>query len=168
MTSPVEGGTPGAVSGEQAVAVQSAIDQQLRELATTMQGLLQKAVARGFAIRKAVITSVNALSTPPSVELNISGDTESPVDQVRMVNNLNPQVGQTVLQAKQGSEIFLLGAIAASSSKAVGPVDTDWKRALAAGPYNGNSNGDIYYRRVLEDAVARRLERVRHHDGPGT
>ncbi|MGW0682860.1 hypothetical protein ACWD2L_05800 [Streptomyces sp. NPDC002754] len=155
MSTPAEGGGSsgsGNLSGDQVVAVQAAIDQQLRELATTMNQMVQKAVSQGFAIRKAIITSVNALSTPPSVELNISGDTESPVDQVRMVNNFNPQVGQTVLLAKQGSEIFILGAIAASSGKAVGPVDTGWKRAtLAAGSHNGNSNGDVYYRRVLDN-----------------
>lgn len=155
MTTPVEvpgGSDAGNASDDQSVGVQSAIDQQLRELAKTMQQMVQKAVAQGFTIRKAIITSVNALSVPPSVELNISGDTESPVDQVRMVNNFNPQVGQTVLLAKQGSEIFILGAIAASSGKSVGPVDTGWKKAtLKAGSHNGNSNGDVYYRRVLDN-----------------
>lgn len=139
-------------SGDVPAANASSMDAQLRDLATTMQQMVDKGMAQGFAIRKAIITAVNAQTVPPSVSLNISGDTQTSVDQVRMVNNFNPQVGQTVLLAKQKQDIFILGAIAASGGNQVGPVDTGWKRAtLGGGSHGGNSNGDIYYRRVLDN-----------------
>jgi hypothetical protein len=117
-----------------------------------MQQMVDKGMANGFAIRKAIITQVNAGTIPPTVSMNISGDTQTAVDQVRMVNNFNPQVGQTVLLAKQKQDIFILGAIATSGGNQVGPVDTGWKRAsLGGGSHGGNSNGDIYYRRILDN-----------------
>lgn len=141
----------GAVDGGESAALSTALDIQLRDLATTMGNMVDKAVSAGFTIRKAIITQVNALSVPPTVSLNISGDTQTSVDEVRMMNNYTPLVGQTVLLAKQKSEILILGAVATSGGTDVGPVDTGWKKAtLAAGSHGGNGNGDIYYRRVLD------------------
>lgn len=141
----------GAVDGGESAALSTALDIQLRDLATTMGNMVDKAVSAGFTIRKAIITQVNALSVPPTVSLNISGDTQTSVDEVRMMNNYTPLVGQTVLLAKQKSEILILGAVATSGGTDVGPVDTGWKKAtLAAGSHSGNGNGDIYYRRVLD------------------
>lgn len=140
----------GSVDGSESAALSTALDIQLRDLATTMGNMVDKAVSAGFTIRKATITQVNALTVPPTVSLNISGDTQTSVDEVRMMNNYTPLVGQTVLLAKQKSEILILGAVAASGGTEVGPVDTGWKKAtLAAGSHGGNGNGDIYYRRIL-------------------
>jgi hypothetical protein len=103
-------------------------------------------------VRKAIIGSVNDSTTPPTVSLNISGDTETLVSQVRTLNNFTPLPGQTVLLAKQGAEIFLLGAIAGVSPYTVNSTaDNGWQLAILAGGLHGpNSLGNVYYRRVLD------------------
>ncbi len=87
------------------------------------------------------------------MSLTISGDTQTLVSEVRLLNNYTPLVGQTVLLAKQGSEIFILGSIAATSPMGVNnTTDNGWKRApLTAGGHGGNGNGDVYYRRILDN-----------------
>lgn len=152
MTTPMPADPMPGNSETNAAQTATDINMELRNLATQMQSMIAKAMSNGFAIRKAIITSVDSTATPPSVQMNISGDTETPVDQVRFMNNTTANVGQTVLIAKQQSEIFVLGALATSNGSTVGPADTGWKRAtLAAGSHGGNGNGDVYYRRVMRD-----------------
>src|SRR5687768_11097663 len=105
-----------------------------------------------MTVRKGVVAAVADTTTPPTVSINISGDTTTLVSQVRTLNNYTPAVGQTVLIGKQGTEIFLLGAISATSPTSVSTfTDNGWIQAtLTNGSHNGNSNGNVYYRRVLD------------------
>lgn len=107
-----------------------------------------------MTIRKGIIAAVDDSVSPPTVSLNISGDTDTLITQVRTLNNYTPLVDQTVLLAKQGMDIFLLGAIAATNPYAVGGAgtsDNGWRQAtISNGTHGGNSNGNIYYRRVLD------------------
>ncbi len=136
---------------EEQAALDAAQEKEIRDLAAQITQMAKL----GFdpmTIRKATIASVNDTSSPPTVGINISGDNETLVSQVRTLNNYTPLMGQTVLLAKQGTEIFIFGAIAANNPASVNnETDNGWKRAsLAAGSHGGNGNGDIYYRRVLD------------------
>lgn len=126
-------------------------DAALRDLAAQIAKMGQL----GFdpiTIRKGIVSAVVDTTSPPTVSLNLSGDTETLISAVRTLNNYTPLVGQTVLVAKQGTEIFLLGAISAGSPMNTNTTtDNGWIQAdLAAGSHDGNSNGTVYYRRILD------------------
>lgn len=138
---------------EEQAALDASQEKQLRDLATQITQMAKL----GFdpmTIRKGIIGAVSDTTSPPTVSLNISGDTDTLVAQVRTLNNYTPLTGQTVLLAKQGTEIFILGAIAATSPMNVGGdsiPDNGWRQSpLTAGSHGGNGNGDVYYRRVLD------------------
>lgn len=136
---------------EEQAAMGAAQEKEIRDLAVQI-AQLTKLGFDPMTIRKGIVAAVVDNASPPSVSINISGDTETLVTQVRTLNNFTPLAGQTVLVAKQGTEVFILGAIAATTPMGVNTTtDNGWIRAtLAAGSHNGNSNGDIYYRRVLD------------------
>lgn len=138
---------------EEQAAMDAAQEKQIRELAAQITQM-SKLGFDPLTIRKGIVASVNDATSPPTVSINISGDTSTLVAQVRTLNNYTPLVGQTVLVAKQGTEIFLLGSIAS-----VNPTGTTttmastsgWiKATLTNGTHGANGNGDIYYRRVMD------------------
>lgn len=138
---------------EEQAALDAAQEKQIRDLAQQITQMTKL----GFdplTIRKGVVAAVNDASNPPTVSINLSGDTTTLVAEVRTLNNYTPVVNQTVLVAKQGTEIFLLGSIASVNPNG-NPVNqetsTGWiKATLTNGSHNGNTNGDIYYRRILD------------------
>lgn len=136
---------------EEEAAHEAQVDQQLRDLATQI-ARMTKLGFDPMTIRKGIIAAVNE-SSPPTVSINLSGDTQTLVSEVRTLNNYTPLVGQTVLVAKQGTEIFLLGSIASATPRAAAgsAVDTNgWiKATLTNGSHGGNDN-DVYYRRILD------------------
>lgn len=136
---------------EEQAAFDAAQDKQIRDLAAQ----IAQVAKLGFdpmTIRKGIISAVSDSTTPPTVSLNISGDTDTLITEVRTLNNYTPFVGQTVLVAKQGTEIFLLGSISATNPYSVNTgTDNGWIRAdLSNGSHGGNSNGDVYYRRIMD------------------
>lgn len=136
---------------EEQAAYDAEQDKQLRDLAAQI-AQMAKLGFDPMTIRKGIIGSVSDTTTPPTVSLNISGDTDTLVTQVRTMNNFTPLVGQTVLLAKQGTEIFLLGAIAATNpfNSAVA-TDNGWRQAqLSAGSHDTAGDGAIFYRRILD------------------
>jgi hypothetical protein len=140
------------VTPEEAAAHEAQVDQQLRDLATQ----IAQQAKLGFdptTIRKGIITGVSE-GPPPTVSINLSGDTGTLISEVATLNNYTPLVGQTVLVAKQGTEIFLLGSIAAVVPRSVSgsSSSTDgWVKAtLTNGTHGGNDN-DVYYRRIMDN-----------------
>jgi hypothetical protein len=139
------------VTPEEQAALDSAQEKQIRELAAQITQM-SKLGFDPLTVRKGIVAAVADTTTPPTVSINISGDTTTLVSQVRTLNNYTPLVGQTVLVGKQGTEIFLLGAISAASPLAPAATsDSGWTKAtLTNGTHDGNSNGDVEFRRVLD------------------
>lgn len=139
---------------EEEAAHQAQVDAELAELAATMKKMATDAASGGFVIRKGEVAAVNDTTSPPTVAINISGDTETLINNVRILNGYTPQLGQTCLVCKQGADIFLLGAIASASALSNGTsttADDGWIQAtLSNGSHNGNSNGNVEYRRILD------------------
>ena len=137
---------------EEQAALDAAQEKQLRDLAAQI-AQMSKLGFDPMTIRKGTVVAVNDAATPPTVSINISGDTSTLVSQVRTLNNYTPLIGQTVLIGKQGAEIFLLGSIASinpRSAVASSSTDNGWVLAdLSNGSHGGNDN-DVYYRRVLD------------------
>jgi hypothetical protein len=118
---------------------------------------IQQAANLGFdptTLVKGVVTAVDAIGSPPTVSLNISGDTTTTVSNVRLLNTYSPVVNDTVLLARQGSDIVILGQIAAWGGKATTNGANGWVQAtLAAGSHNGDSQGNVYYRRIMDNGA---------------
>lgn len=154
MTTPPPESTPVVVAPtpEETRAINSAYtDDEIRALAQQ----LIKSGQLGFdpaTLVKGIVTSYEFLGSPPTITINISGDTTTEVSDVRILDGYSPQVGQTVLIAKQGADIIVLGHIADLGARAVSSGAGGWVRAdLSNGSHGGNSNGDIYYRRILDN-----------------
>jgi hypothetical protein len=140
------------VTPEEAAAVEAAQEKQLRDLATQI-AQMTKLGFDPMTIRKGIISGVAATTSPPTVSINISGDTNTLVSQVRTLNNYTPVVGQTVLIAKQGPEIFILGSIASvnpKSSTDATPTGNGWIQATLTNGSHGSGEHAVHYRRVLD------------------
>lgn len=143
---PVPPGIPSQVAeqqqGQQVAHTAAAQSDELRALAIEMQK--PEFTFEACTFRKGIITAV-ADGPPPSVSLQISGDTATTISGVRRLEGYTPIVGQTVLILKQGSEIMALGHIAVSE-------ETGWTLAtLQSGfTHDGNNNGNLMYRKVRD------------------
>lgn len=85
-------------------------DVDIRDLATT----LQRMADLGFdapTFKKAVVTAVNYTANPPILDVQMSGDTTVTVSGVVFLDSYSPVAGDTVLIAKQGTDIFAFGQI---------------------------------------------------------
>lgn len=130
----------------------AAQERELRELAA-MISKMGKLDFDPMTVRKGVVASVNDFADPPTVSINISGDTNTLVSQVRTLNNYTPVVGQTVLVAKQGTEIFLLGSIASINPRSTTDATltgNGWIKADLSNGSHGSGEHAVHYRRVLD------------------
>ncbi|WP_432112875.1 hypothetical protein [Streptomyces sp. S1] len=124
-------------------------DEEIRLLAAQMQ----KAGALGFDPSthvKGTITAINYSQAPPTVSILISGDTTTVVDDVRIMNNFTPVVGQTVDIRKQGPDVVITAATASVGGTAV-PAGSGWVRAtLTNGTHGAANQGHVYYRLIMD------------------
>jgi hypothetical protein len=145
---PIPASTPTA-EGSKALA-NSLSETEILSLAQE----IVKAGSLGFDPKttvKGVITAVNFAGSPPTVTIEISGSSAVQVADVHVLNNYSPVVGQTVLVDKQGADIVILGSVADLAADSADGGAGGWiKPTLAGGSHGGNSNGDIFYRRILD------------------
>jgi hypothetical protein len=153
MTTPPPEQAPPLVAptAEETAALNRAtVDEELRALAQQ----LRKSGQLPFdpmTLVKGTVTAYDFGGSPPTVTINISGDSSTEITSVALLNNYSPQVGHTVLIAKQGADIVVLGHIADLGAYTVNGGAGGWVRAdLSNGSHGGNGNGDIYYRRILD------------------
>ncbi|MEV5596015.1 hypothetical protein [Streptomyces sp. NPDC052496] len=128
-----------------AQAAQAAQTQAIRDLATEIakQTLLDFDPA---TIRKGTVSSIADTAVPPTLGIQISGDTTE-IPGIRYIDSYVPVIGDTVLVIKQGTDLVALGEIAGQFSAST------WTTATL-GPgfsHNGNSNGSVRYRRVWDN-----------------
>lgn len=125
-------------------------DEEIRLLAQQ----LVKSGQLGFdptTVLKGVVTAIDVAGQPPTLSIQISGDTTTTITGVRLLDNYSPSIGHTVLVDKLGSDIVVRGHIADSDAVGSGDGAGGWiKATLAAGSHGGNNNGDVSYRRILD------------------
>lgn len=63
-------------------------------------------------IRKALVTAVDFVSTPPTITIQLSGDTTVSIPGIRIINGYVPVVTDSVLLVKQGREMVAWGKVA--------------------------------------------------------
>ncbi|WP_406527395.1 hypothetical protein [Streptomyces sp. I8-5] len=106
-------------------------------------------------IRKGVVAAVSAgdASNAPTISVTLSGDNSVVVDGVRLAADYSPNVGDTVILIKQGANLFAAFRIAEAGSIVASSAVGGWQLAdLGSGfGHNGNAQGSLMYRRVLED-----------------
>ncbi|MFJ4828386.1 hypothetical protein ACIP79_00370 [Streptomyces sp. NPDC088747] len=141
---PEEAAAQGQAAEQQ--AAEAAQLDAIRELATEIakQAVLDFDPA---TIRKGNVTGIADTSAPPTLSVQISGDATTTIDGVRYVDSYVPAVGDVALIIKQGTDLIALGRVAAAYSA------TAWTTvALGAGwSHNGNSNGNVRYRKVWDN-----------------
>ncbi|MFI0262540.1 hypothetical protein ACH4OW_26275 [Streptomyces sp. NPDC017056] len=124
-----------------AQAAQTAQTQAIRDLATEIakRTLLDFEPA---TIRKGTVASIADTAVPPTLGIQISGDTTE-IPGIRYIDSYAPVVGETVLVIKQGTDLVALGEIAQQYTA------TGWTvLSLGSGfSHNGNDNGTVRYRR---------------------
>lgn len=126
------------------------LDDEIRQLAAALTPPQEDALSG----RKAVIEAVTLgdATTAPTAQVNLGGIS---VTGIRLAASYTPTVGDTVLLLKQGNEFFAAFKIqdvgtAVASSLGGGFI----KPTLNSGHgHNGNSNGDLMYRRVLDNGA---------------
>ncbi|MFF8831393.1 hypothetical protein [Streptomyces sp. NPDC015131] len=131
--------------------------QQARQAATQHWAVRDLAIEIGkqarlgfdpMTKRKGIITAVSAATTPPTISVQISGDTTVTIDGVRFEDTYSPRVGTTVLLEKQGADLLAVGHVADLAGAAAGGWTT---ASLTSGwAHNGNNMGDVQYRRVMD------------------
>lgn len=135
---------------EEAKAVaEAAVSADIRALAQEIRRGNQLAFTPGQKV-KGIVTAINYAGTPPTMTVNIGGDTTTEIPGVRMSDNYSPVVGHTVLLEKQGAQILAVSHTANANAFADTPGGGWVTATLAAGSHNGNSGGDIMYRRILD------------------
>lgn len=130
-----------AAEAEAAAAAQlSAIRELAAEIAK--QTLLDFDPA---TLRKGTVSSIASTSVPPTLGVQISGDTTE-IPGIRYIDSYAPEAGDTVLIIKQGTDLVALGEIAGQFS------ESGWSTvSLAAGwTHNGNGNGNVEIRRIWD------------------
>ncbi|MFF5973750.1 hypothetical protein ACFY7C_19695 [Streptomyces sp. NPDC012769] len=142
---------PVAPTVSEAVALNNAAaDDEIRALVQMME----KQSSLGFDPSthiKGVITAINYTTAPPTVSVQISGDTTTTISDVHLMSNYSPVVGHTVDIRKQGPDIVVTAHTADASGKVVTGGANGWVKAdLTNGSHNGNDQGDVYYRVILD------------------
>lgn len=105
--------------------------------------------------RKGIVTAIDLgdASSAPTCTVFLSGDETVPIPGVRLASDYSPQIGDMVILLQQGVEFFALCSIATVGSVTSSSAGGGWTKAVlnTGHSHNGNSNGDVMYRRVLED-----------------
>lgn len=137
---PVASPSPGA----------SAMDEEIRQLARALNVQQQDALSG----RKATIDTISLgdASTAPTVQVNLGGIL---IPGVRLAASYTPNVGDTVLLLKQGNEFFAAFKIQDKGTAVANSLDGGWTKVTfnSGHGHNGNSNGDVLYRRVLDNGA---------------
>jgi hypothetical protein len=132
-----------APSAKASKATEQHID--LRDLATI---LAPKDEVR-VSIIKGIVTAVALTGSPPTITVQVSGDTSVDIPGVRFIDSYSPVVGDTVMMLKQGSEFFGLGQM---NDTGAGTANGWTIATLNTGfTHHGNSNGQYEFRVVVDN-----------------
>jgi hypothetical protein len=141
---------PEETAAQDAAAAAAAADAAQMDAIRELAAEIAKQAVLDFdpaTIRKGVITAIADTSAPPTISVQISGDTTTTIDGIRYIDSYAPVVGDTALIIKQGTDLVALGRIAAAFSA------TAWTTVtLGAGwTHGGNGNGNVRYRKVWDN-----------------
>lgn len=144
-----QGNTAPVVASQGSGLDQAVQTDAVRSLAAT---LLQPD-ATGAVILKGTVTAGSLTTVPPTISIQLGGDTATTIPNVRFLDSYWPVVGDTILVAKQGSSLFALGQIQAFG---VTPADQGWVTPTPA--TNWTAATDTLRYRVVTDGGTRKVQ----------
>jgi len=131
-------------------AGQGNVDDEIRQLASA----LAPEEVEALSGVKATVDSVSLgdASTPPKIQINLGGIL---IPNIAVAANYSPNVGDTVVLVKQGNSYLALTKIQDKGTAVANSTDGGFTKAtLNSGhAHNGNSNGDLMYRRILDNGA---------------
>jgi hypothetical protein len=142
MTSPIQPNVDPSQPPVSAPQGQGNVDDEIRQLATA----LAPEPVTAMSGEKAVIDSISlgGSGTPPTVTVNLGGVL---IPGVAIAANYTPQVGDTVVLARQGNSYVALFRIGAESSKST-QAEGGWTQASLHASHGHNGGQTVMYRRV--------------------
>lgn len=134
--------SPDQTVTQESAAASAAVHTQARELATTLAATPQISAM----CVKGVVTSVVNPGVPPTISVQIGGDTTTTIDNVRFIDSYSPVVGDTCLLIKQESGVFALGQMNDFSTVA----ECGWTAPTLGSGFVTNTNDPVLWRMVVE------------------
>lgn len=150
MTSPVQPNLDPSMPPVSSPLGQGNVDDEVRQLAAA---LAPESVTAMSAVKATVDSiSLGDASTPPTIQINLGGIL---IPNIALAANYSPVVGDTVVLAHQGNSYVALTKIQDKGTAVANSTDGGFTKAtLDSGhSHGGNSNGDLMYRRVLDNGA---------------
>ncbi|AEV52077.1 hypothetical protein [Rhodococcus phage REQ1] len=132
-----------------AIAAQAQQRQQISSLADALTPPTQISAL----VSKATIVSVE-WGYPPTVTIQLGGDTTASIAAVRFLDSYVPTAGDTVIVVKQGSELFVLGQM--MDNLAAGA--NGWQAPTLTTTWNANPTFMPILYRMVYDNGARKIQ----------
>ncbi|WIF20515.1 minor tail protein [Rhodococcus phage Jflix2] len=145
-----------------AIAAQA---QQRNQVASLADALTPPSMTAAL-VSKATIVSVE-WGYPPTVTIQLGGDTSSNIPAVRFLDSFVPTAGDTVIVVKQGSELFVLGQMMDNLSAG----SNGWRDVTLTTAWNQNTTLQPALARLIYDNGVRKVQlqgRVWRNTGVGT
>lgn len=138
-------GNPGPNQDAQAAASAAAQQhQQARDLATAIQQVNKNDPGM---LEKGVVTAVVNPGTPPTISVQLGGDTSTTIGNVRFMDSYSPVVGDTVVLAKQDGGLLALGQVADASTV----TENGWTAPTLGGGFTTFSFDPVLYRMIVDN-----------------
>lgn len=106
-----------------------------------------------------LVTSVNMTATPPTISVQINGDTSTTIDGVPYTNGYYPVVGDTCVLLRQGTDLLALTRVANTSgpwrtvgTTGNGTYGTNWAPTATIGAIGGGSAA-VVFRLTADDML---------------
>lgn len=114
----------------------------------TLASALAKEDQVGALVLKGVVTVVDLTGAPPTISINLSGDSSTTIGAVRFIDSYSPVVGDTVLIVKQGADLFALGQM---NSVTGSPSENGWVTPSLGSGFTTHGIDPVRYRVVVRD-----------------
>lgn len=120
---------------------------EMNDQITSLARVINTEVETGAHISKGVITATQIGGTPPTVSVQLDGDTSVSVSDVRFMDHVTPVVGDTVFMIRQKDGLMIFGQCATAQSHAM----NGWVTPTLASGWSVYSADPLMYRVVLDN-----------------
>lgn len=153
---------------QKTAAAIAAAAQQRQQISSLAEALIPQTQPGAILSKGKVMSWESGL--PPTVTIQLGGDTSTSISAVRYLDSYTPTPGDTVIIAKQGSEILVLGK--AHEFYLNQPAKDGWQAISPTSTWNGSNNNltPPLWRRVFDHGAQKiqfqgRLWRVGSNTG---
>ena len=123
------------------------MDENLRRLAMAIDG---GDPATSCHMTKGIVMSVSLSVNPPTVGIQLSGDTTTTIEGVRFLDSYSPVVGDVVQIIKQSSMLLIIGQIAVPN---LSPAGQGWVEPVLSANWATDAFDTVRYRAVVDNGM---------------